>query len=559
MLKQWRIIEKLHPQLVQHLLETRGLKETKEKERFLFPDYENHLIDPFEIKGMEELVGRFVQAIDKKEMIGILSDYDADGVCSAALFSDFFRAIGYKKYFIHIPDRNKDGYGLSLDFVLEAKEKGVSLLFTLDSGVSNFEEIKKASEMGIDVIVVDHHEPPPILPSALVIVDPKQKDETSPFIYFCTAGLLFKIICALLKKRNFGLPIGWEKWLLDLVAVATIADMVPMVNENRILVHYGLKVLRRNRRPGLNALLQSKRLWASNLSEDDVSFSIAPSINLAGRMTHAKESLDLLLSPSVEEAKEIISRLNTLSLDRKKAVSTIIDSLDKELGEGNKKNLIVSGHPDWHPGVLGLAANKMVEKYGGIVFLWGQGAGDNAKGSCRSDGGVDLVSLMQAMPENFLSEFGGHKLAGGFSLSLEKTKNLKKVIEKTYKAFKNQESEKSIFADAELVLDDVNWLNYEKIRKLSPFGKENVKPMFVFRDIIIEEIKIFGVGREHIKLVLNNSKGEEITAVSFFSGSHLWGVKEKIKKGEKIDLLASFDIENYRGAKNLILRIVDVK
>ncbi|HEY4510592.1 MAG TPA: DHH family phosphoesterase, partial [Candidatus Paceibacterota bacterium] len=415
-MKQWILRETRSPRIDWHILCHRGVSDPGEVERFMNPDYDKHLNDPYLLSDMERAVGRLTKAIEGDERVGIFADYDADGICSAAVLSDFFKKVDFKNFFIHIPDRNKDGFGLSDDALRVFTKEKVSLLFTLDCGITNAEEVQILNKCGVDIIIVDHHLPQTgALPDAYAIINPKRDGETYPFPYLSGAGLTFKLVDALMRKGVFNIPYGWEKWLLDLVAIAAVADMVPLIGENRVLVRYGLEVLKKTRRPGLLSLYGKFRLKKNHFSEDDIAFTIAPKINIAGRMGDARESLTLLTTDSWDEAERIVDHLNGLYVDRKEAVNFIMKSIESNFArEEEIPGIILCGDKSWHPGVLGLAANKAVEKYQSPVFLWGQGEGSDIKGSCRTDGSINVVEMMRAVPLGFFNEFGGHESAGGF-------------------------------------------------------------------------------------------------------------------------------------------------
>lgn len=558
MLKDWKLKDKLAPDFLNNLLALRGISESQ-KEKFLSPDYESEIHNPFLIKGMDEAAARVIQAIENNKTLGIASDYDADGVCSASVFISFLAAVQCKNYILHIPDRNLDGYGLTKDVVRNMKKRGVNLILTLDSGITNDEEITLANSLGIDVIVVDHHEPPEKLPPAFAVLNPKQKGETYPFDSLCGAGLTFKLVSGIIQKKDFGLPRGWEKWLLDLTAIATIADMVPLRGENRVLVYYGLKVLRRTRRHGLKALYVSRRLSPSCITEEDVAFSIAPRINLAGRMSHAKLSFDLMASESGEEAQSMAEELEALASGRKDAVTEIMEGVRKLFSKSETVPVIVAGHPSWHPGVLGLAANKIVEYYKRPAFLWGQGAGENVKGSCRTDGSVDLVNLMRAMPTGYFTEFGGHSMAGGFTLAADETERLPELIFEAYSKVGEEKKGEELQIDMAMDLADINWETMREIEKLSPFGMDNPKPVFLFKKVLVKDVKYFGAGKTHLRLFLESNNSKDVQAVGFFASPHFWEVKEKLIPGEEIDLAASLESSFWKNTHELRLRVIDVR
>ena len=332
--------------------------------------------DPLLILNMEKAASRIVAAI-KTTNESSSSAITTPTAFAPASSSTIFQKIGFDNFHVHIPDRYLEGYGLSLKAIDEFSKQGAKLIITLDCGVTNAKEVEKANSLGLDVIIIDHHIVPENPPQAYALVDLKQNRETYPTRFLSGAGIAFKTICAVIKIGRFNIIPGWEKWLLDVVAIATVADMVPLLGENRTLVYYGLKVLNKTPRPGLLSFYRRLKLSAPNIKEDDLSFMIAPRLNVAGRMDHATVSFNLLTTESSQEANWISERLEAMNGDRKEAVDKIIKTIDSEIGS-SRPDLIMTGDISWSPGVLGLTANRVLEKYNCPVFLWGKG-GDNIK------------------------------------------------------------------------------------------------------------------------------------------------------------------------------------
>lgn len=555
------------PALVRKLLFVRGIKTKKQAEEFLNPDYEL-LGNPSEILNMPRAVSRILRAIKNKEKILVFADYDADGVCAAVIFHDFFRKIGFENFKIYLPDRHQDGYGLTFEAVQRFIDDKIDLIITLDCGITDFKEIKKAKKAGIDVIVIDHHLPPEKLPPAFTIVDPHQKGEKYPFLDFCGAGLAFKTVAALIKKGNFNLGAGFEKWLLDLAALATIADMSSLLKENRILVRFGLLVLQKTKRLGLKALFRILRLEPAYLGEDDVSFLIAPRINIASRMGNADESFNLLTTDSFSEAQGLAEKLEKQTKERKAIVEGILKAIDKRLAEKESlPEVIVMGDDQWPPGVLGLTCNKAMEKYERPVFLWGKGESKERKGSVRGElrgkGEVNLVELMRAMPAEMFSNFGGHAAAAGFTLKNGvAADDFEKNILKAFKKVKKQKAEPKVFwLDGELKIDEIDGNLIAVLEKFRPFGMDNPKPVFLFSGLEVFEVREFGNEGIHLELKFQKSNGGFVRAIGFFMQNSLGRspTGESLKKGSRIDLAASVEKSNFNGYNEIRLRIVDLK
>ncbi|RJQ30805.1 single-stranded-DNA-specific exonuclease RecJ [Candidatus Parcubacteria bacterium] len=565
-MRQWILREKIPndvsgelgdlPEMVKSLLFHRGIKTSQEAKKFLAPSYDDDTGDPLEILNMEKASLRIIKAIKDNEKIVVFGDYDADGVCASVIFHDFFKRIGFENFHVHIPDRYLDGYGLTNKAVDEFKEIGASLIITLDCGVTNSEEVDRANSRGIDVVIIDHHIVPEEPPKAYAIVDLKQDGEKYPTKFLCGAGIAFKTVCALIKLGNFNIIPGWEKWLLDVVAVATVADMVPMTQENRVFVHYGLKVLRKTRRPGLLAFYRRLNLGPGTIGEDDLGFMIAPRLNVAGRMEHATVSFNLLTTQSPQEADWISGRLEVMNNDRKGLVEKIINKIEEEVTDLPDINrIITAGDESWSPGVLGLAANRILEKYNCPVFLWGKGGG-NLKGSCRSDGSIDLVRFMRLMPEGIFEDLGGHSFSAGFTLAGNDTDRLKEEIGKLYAKLPKTAVEKVIKVEREMLMDEVDQTFYSLIESFQPFGAENPKPVFSFRGVKIFNVKKFGNGGIHLQFDFKKKDGSVISAVGFFMSREDFF---DYTSGQIIDLAASLEKSYFKSKPELRLRIVDAR
>jgi single-stranded-DNA-specific exonuclease len=318
---------KVYSELTQTLLFNRNITSEEEAEIFLNPDYERDIYDPFLIMGMERAVERILSAIENEEKIVIYGDYDCDGIPGSVVLHDFFKKIGYKDFENYIPHRHEEGYGFHAHAVEEFAKEGVGLVITVDCGITDVDAVKRADELGIDVIITDHHLPQETLPPAFVILNSKQKEDTYPDDMLCGAGVAWKLVQALLargrKEKIFDVSDGWEKWLLDMAGLSTIADMVPLLKENRALAHFGLKVLRKSPRPGLQKLLRKAKVAQVHLTEDDVGFMIAPRINAASRMDVPMEAFRLLSTDDEIVAGELSEHLHNINNERKLSVAVM--------------------------------------------------------------------------------------------------------------------------------------------------------------------------------------------------------------------------------------------
>lgn len=587
--------------LLAHLLFHRGFAGAVEAREFISPDYEMNTHDPFLLKDAEKAAVRIIQAIENKERIAIYADYDADGIPGAVIWNDFFKRIAYENYSIYIPHRHDEGFGLNVEAVEQLAGEGVKLVITVDCGIADVLPVKRAVELGLEVIITDHHEAPPPagggLPPAFAIVDHKQADCVYPDKNLCGSGVAFKVIQALLKKARQGSFVkelgarskelgkeggtldrllnfkeGHEKWLLDLVGLATLSDMVPLVGENRVFAYYGLQVLRKSPRKGLIQLLYKLKIKQRYVTEDDIAFMITPRINAASRMGVPMDAFKLLAADNDVDADVYAKHLDEINNDRKAVVATLVKEIKKTLRErhgSSVPSVIVLGNPSWRPSLLGLAANSCAQEFDRPVFLWGRDGDNVIKGSCRSEGRTHVVELMRAVPAGTLSQFGGHKHSGGFAVADDAVHYLERRLNVAQEArslelgagssdnSNTAENPKgSDLVDAELSLSDLTWNLYNDIAKLAPFGIGNPKPLFLLRNVIASSVRRFGKGNEHIELIFKKANAEKVSAISFFGVENTWA--EQLKDGDKIDLVASLEKSMFKGTPELRLRVVDV-
>lgn len=558
-----------HVELLEILLKNRGITD---KEKFLNPSYEEHLYDPYLLKDMEKAVVRIFEAVEAKERIIIYSDYDCDGIPASVIMNDFFKKIGYENFSVYIPDRHDEGYGLHTGAILEFIKDGINLLITFDLGITSIDEVTQAQAGGIDVIIVDHHLPSEKgIPKAYAIIDPKQDDCNYPDDMLCGAGLAFKLIQALIQKYReyWKINNGWEKWLLDMVGIATLADQVPLLNENRVLAYYGLQVLRKagsarnfhSSRPGLVEIFRKAGVNISKLNEEDVTFTLAPRLNAASRMASPMSSFKLLATNDVVEGKTLADYLVKINNERKYLVAQIMKdvkkTLTKRISNEEEKPVIVIGNPKWRVGILGIIAAKITEEHKKPVFVWGFDGSDVICGSCRSFGGVNLVDLMTSLPDKSLLSFGGHKAAGGFSVSREEIHFLEERLTSIFpKQPEGSEKEEERLIDATISIDDVNNENYKVIERLAPFGAGNPKPTFILKDAEIFAVKEFGKEKNHLEISFKNSRGSIIKAIIFFK--NIESFNADLTLGKKIDLIVNLEKSTFAGRTELRLRIVDI-
>ena len=561
---------KKYSDVLAHLLFHRGFKNIKTAEDFLDIDYKKDLLSPLVLKDMDKAVQRLRKAFSGKEKICIYSDYDADGIPGAVVLSDFFRKINFQNFFVYIPHRNREGFGVNNEAVDEIVSKGTRIIITIDCGITDVKPIARAVNAGIDVIVTDHHEPNGHKTKAIATINPKQEDCPVSDENICGTGVIFKVVQALLlnfktnsddmnKKLKLNISDGWEKWLLDLVGIATISDMVPLIGENRVFAKYGLLVLRKSPRKGLQYLLQDARVKQNLLNETDVAFTIAPRINAASRMGEPMAAYKMLFTKDDAEAKESVKYLNKINNERKGKVAAIVRKVNKGLKGVEPPAVIVKGDPNWTPSLMGLVASKIVETYNRPVFLWGRGEGKSLKGSCRSDGSISVVDIMNGVGDKIITTFGGHKMAGGFVVSDEGVFDLEKELNNSYvKVIGDIKQKKAVemVIDKKLLIDDVTWDTFNEVEKLSPFGIGNESPKFLFEKVTIENIQFFGKGQEHLKLLFKKKDGKIILAIKFFARGQ--ENLEKLEAGQTINLVGSLEKSTFGYKTDLRVRIIEV-
>jgi single-stranded-DNA-specific exonuclease len=472
---------------------------------------------------------------------------------------DFFTALGYNNFEIYIPHRHNEGFGLHLEAVDTFPAKGIKLLITIDCGITDVEEVAHAHKLGIDVIITDHHLPGKVLPSAYAIVNPKQENNKYPFDMLCGSGVAFKLIQGILKKNRFKLNDGGEKWFLDMVGLATLSDMVPLQDENRVLAHYGLKVIRKSRRPGLQKLLSLLKIDQRYITEDDIGFMITPRINAASRMGIPTDAFKMLSEKDEATADAYARHLDSINTERKGLVASLVKEIKKTMSEREDhyrtQKVIVLGNPNWRPALLGLVANSIAEEYRRPVFLWGREDGKYIKGSCRSDGVTDLTKIMESAKHAFL-DWGGHKFSGGFSIEHDKIHHLEDALVKACELNVGVAGEQVIPLDAKLSLDDIHTKTFNHIDQLAPFGMANPKPLFIFENVTPFLVKQFGKGQDHLELSFKNSKGSTVRAIGFFMTPD--DFEKKLNENSSINLVANVEKSMFRNIPELRLRIVDI-
>lgn len=556
MKKKWIIKKRKFPDILAQLLYNRGIQGKEQQETFLNPDYERDLADPFLMRGMKKAVNRIEKALNNREKIGIFGDYDVDGICGSIVLYEFLERYGVTPFFeTYLPDRQKDGYGLNKQGIEYLKKQGVTLLITVDCGISNHKEIKWANTQRMDVIVTDHHEVSQGLPPAFAIINPKRKGETFPFAGLSGTGVAFKLAQALRRHlNNEKISEAWEKWLLDLVAFATVADQMPLISENRVLVKYGMIVLKKTKRLGLRKIIDLAGITAENLRTEDLLFQLAPRINAASRIDHAFKAFKLLTTKDIEEARSLGREIDNANKERKRLVQKTFKEIQERLARKadkiEKEKFIFESSEDWTPGVCGLVANKILDIYGYPTFIISAGK-DIAKGSIRSLPPFSVVNAMKNA-HHLLSDWGGHHQAGGFSILPKNLAAFEKSLKKEVAASKGETILPSVEIDAELQAREISLAAYKEIEQLEPFGKANPEPVFLLKNCALRAVRKVGSDQNHFKLLLEKD-------AALFNAIYFRGVANgELKKGDIVDAAFTLKYSNWKTPPQVELNIIDL-
>jgi single-stranded-DNA-specific exonuclease len=542
-----------YPALVLRLLGLRGIVKDEEVKEFLEPDY-NKLFDPFLFKDMPKAVARIWAAVEKKEKIMIYADYDADAITAASVVFLALRKAG-AIIDAYIPDRFTEGYGMNVEAVTKLNQDGVNLIITVDCGINAVQEAQKAKELGVDLIITDHHELTGQLPDCHAIINPKNPNDTYPFLSLTGVGVAFKLIQALFSDKakisQYGIPEGWEKWLLDLVAIGTVADLQSLTSENRIMVSFGLKVLAKTKLPGLKALLDA----AGSKPPYDaftLGFGIAPRINAAGRIKHANVAFRMLTADNILEAQNLAIELNDLNKHRQMLTEQILSEARTQIELISDRKILLAAGSNWPKGVVGLVAGKLCEEYNKPVLVLDKGD-EFATGSARSVENFDIVAAL-IDSKDLLVKYGGHKQAAGFTLESGKVDAFYEKLLRYADGLNVDFGQPTLKVDAELGPSDINFENYEYVEKLSPFGFGNPKPKFMSRGLELVDMNLVGNQKQHAKMRVRF--GDMIfTGIAFNQGF----LAQVLKPAQIFDAVYEITCNEWNGLRQLELRIIDTK
>ena len=524
------------------LLFSRGIKDEDSLSRFLAPSLDD-LHDPYLLHDMDKAVNRIRRAIEQGEFILVYGDYDADGMTSASILKETLEQLG-AECLVYLPNRFTDGYGPNASvYKYFIEQQGISLIVTVDNGVAGHEAIDLAQSMGVDVIVTDHHSLPEVLPDAYAIVHPEHPESDYPFKHLAGCGVAFKLACALLEEVQVE--------LLDLVAIGTIADMVSLTDENRIMLQYGLEVLRNTQRIGLQELFEIAGISSSDVTEETVGFQLAPRLNALGRLDDPNPAIELLTGFDDEEVREIALMIQDKNEERKEIVQAIYEEA-KSLVDPNK-SVQVLAKEGWNPGVLGIVAGRLLEELGQTVIVLNIEDG-RAKGSARSIEAVDIFEALDPHRELFIA-FGGHAGAAGMTLEVDKLEALSELLE-AYITEKGLDvaTKNNLRLDEDLDIEALTIETVKNFERLAPFGMDHQKPVFYIRDFQVENARTMGAGNAHLKLKI--SKGSaNFEVVAFGKGS----LATEFAQVKDLELAATLSVNQWNGQTALQLMMVDAR
>ncbi len=541
------------PTPVVRILWNRGLTTQVAIDRFLHPEYSVDCLDPYLFRDMHKACDRIFAARDQHQKVVVHGDYDADGVSAATILHTVLKNLGVQVE-VFLPHREKDGYGLNINTVKDLHANGADLIITCDCGISNVEQVALANSLGMDVIITDHHQMGKVLPAAHAIIHPRVPGETYPFIDLAGGGVAFKLAQGLIHDARS----GWneheqetqEKWLLDLVAISTVADMVSLTGENRALVRYGLMVLRKTKRIGLAALLSGAKLDPKQLTETSIGFQIAPRINAAGRMDHANGAYFLMIEEDPRKADELALALNEANTRRQKETEITVREALAQKPDAEAPALFFYNE-NWTLGLTGLVAGKLVRQFNRPCFVMGHD-GDKVVGSGRSIPGIDLYqSIKQA--EKILLAFGGHNQACGFRLPLEQLPTFQQIVSDYIGTnLATLDTEQKLSIDTTMLFPDISWELLDFLALFPPFGIGNDQPLFETDDVIVISAQPVGKDLNHWKLVLEH-QGRQLPAIGF-DQMHV-----ALKPGDHIDIVYAAAINEWNGNRAIQLQLKDVK
>ena len=539
--------------LFEQILTARGLTTRAVRQAFLQPDYMAVKYDPFLLPDMKKAVARLKQAREQGEKIVIYGDYDIDGLSATALLLDAFGKFGFEGVDAFIPNRFVEGYGMTMGAVDKVRDMGADLIVTVDTGSLCHAEIAYAASLGIDTVVTDHHNVAETPPPSVAAVNPKFPGHTYPFRDLCGAGVAFKLVQALQTELD-GLPDGYEKWLLDLVALGTVCDIVTLADENRANVYWGLEVLKKQQRPGLKALMAVAGIEPERVNARHLGFGLGPRMNAAGRLETAQHALDMLVARDGLAALEASEKLEELNGRRRGIQDAIFEEACVQAEELADDQVLVVSSGGWNHGVIGIVASKLVEKYKRPVFIIGE-RGEEATGSARSFGDFSAADAVRAA-DDIIIKGGGHGAAAGVTLETEKIGDFRRRVNEFYDSLQLTNQERYLLPRADVEIDDFSEIDEElvaNLAKMEPFGNGNPEPVLKITTASVLSVRRMGADGQHVKLALRDKNSKVLQMLAFNAPEEFFR-----EPGDEVVAWFQPTINEWQGARTVEGRLVHV-
>ena len=539
--------------LFEQILTARGLMTRAARQAFLQPDYMAVKHDPFLLPDMKKAVARLKQAREQGEKIVIYGDYDIDGLSATALLLDAFGKFGFEDVDAFIPNRFVEGYGMTMGAVDKVRDMGADLIVTVDTGSLCHAEIAYAASLGIDTVVTDHHNVAETPPPSVAAVNPKFPGHAYPFRDLCGAGVAFKLVQALQTELD-GLPDGYEKWLLDLVALGTVCDIVTLADENRANVYWGLEVLKKQQRPGLKALMVVAGIEPEQVNARYLGFGLGPRMNAAGRLETAQHALDMLVARDGLVALEASEKLEELNVKRRSIQDTIFEEACMQAEKLTNDRVLVVSSDGWNHGVIGIVASKLVEKYKKPVFIIGE-RGEEATGSARSFGDFSAADAVRAA-DDIIIKGGGHGAAAGVTLETGKIGDFRRRVNQFYDSLQLTNQERYLLPRADVEIDDFSEVDEElvaNLAKMEPFGNGNPEPVLKITKTSVLSVRRMGTDGQHVKLALRDKNGKVLQMLAFNAPEEFFR-----EPGDEVVAWFQPTINEWQGARTVEGRLLHI-
>ena len=540
--------------LFERILAARGLNDVSARQAFLSPDYAATKYNPFLLSEMDKAVARLVLARQHQEKVVIYGDYDIDGLSATALLLDAFHSFGFQHLDAFIPNRFVEGYGMTIGAVDKVRDMGAQLIVTVDCGSLCHTEIAYAAELGIDTVVTDHHNIAPTRPPAVATVNPKYADHEYPFRDLCGAGVAFKLVQAL-QTRLDGLPDGYEKWLLDLVALGTVCDIVTLADENRANVYWGLEVLKKQRRTGLKALMAVSGIEPETVNARHLGFGLGPRMNAAGRLDTAQHSLDMLTATDGIEALAASEKLEAFNVERRSIQDKIFKQACEQADDMADDRVLVVASEGWNHGVIGIVASKLVETYKKPVFIIGI-RGDTATGSARSFGDFSAADAVRAA-DDIVLRGGGHSAAAGVTLETAQIPAFRRRVNEFYDSLNLTDQVRFLQPSADVEIKDFTEITeelVEQIARMEPFGNGNPEPILKIAHAVVAGVRRMGANGQHVKIALRDAGEKTLQVLAFNAPESFFR-----EPGDEIAAWFQPNINGWNGVRTVEGRLLHVE